>query len=153
MAQAVNPEEATRLCPEYRLLVQLSLDKVLTATGSPGAMFFARLFELDPEIRPMFPSDLERVQRNFVAALAWMVEDLDDPEKLLPQLQQLGRLHHEWGVRESHYGTFRDALLWALERSVGATFTPEVRAAWLGTYAWMQEAMLRGSAASGPSSA
>lgn len=137
--------DTTELSPEHRLLVQLSLDKVLTATGSPGTLFFSRLFELDPEVRSIFPADIDRVERNFIAALTNLVNGLDNPEVLLPQLESLGRQHHEWGVREEHYVSFRDALLWALERSIGATFTPEVREAWRGIYAWMQAAMLRGA--------
>ena len=36
--------------------------------------------------------------------------------------------------RSYHYDTVGAALLWALEREVGATFTPEVRSAWSEFY-------------------
>jgi hemoglobin-like flavoprotein len=120
--------------PEQRLLVQISLDKVRACTPSPVALFYERLFELDPALRPLFRCDLEAQERRMLDSLGNLVDALDDPESFQSKLWALGRRHVGYGVENRHYETVGAALLWAMEQSLGATFTPEVRAAWTELY-------------------
>jgi len=53
---------------------------------------------------------------------------------LLPTVRELGRRHAGYGVTDAHYDTVGVALLWTLERGLGSSFTPEVRAAWASAY-------------------
>jgi hemoglobin-like flavoprotein len=69
------------------------------------------------------------------------VHGLDSPETLIPAVQGLGRRHRAYGVQETDYDSMGQALLWTLEQSLGADFTPQVREAWSATYQLLAETM------------
>jgi hemoglobin-like flavoprotein len=140
-------ETRRELTSEQRLLVQLSLDKVVATSDAAFVHFYQHLFELDPALREMFARVTPEQDRKFRESLGWVVEKLDEPDTLLPELRELGVRHVQYGVTDDHYDTFGAALIWALERSVGATFTPEVREAWEALYAMVAGAMKRGAGA------
>jgi hemoglobin-like flavoprotein len=62
------------------------------------------------------------------------VASLDNLENVRPAIEALGRRHVEYGVKEEHYDTGGEALLWTLEQGLGERFTPEVKEAWAETY-------------------
>jgi hemoglobin-like flavoprotein len=65
---------------------------------------------------------------------------------VVPALQDLGRKHVAYGTQAAHYGPVGEALLWTLERGLGPDFTPEVRDAWVATYALVADVMRRAAA-------
>ena len=98
-----------------------------TAAG----LFYARLFELDPAIERLFRrTDMDSQRKNLMQTLTVVVKSIDKLEQIVPAVQALGRRHAGYGVRESHYATVGEALLWTLQQGLGEAFTPEVRAAW-----------------------
>ncbi len=76
-----------------------------------------------------------------MAVLGTVVAGLRRLEGLLPTVRELGRRHAGYGVTEAHYDTVGAALLWTLEQGLGASFTPEVRAAWASAYGVLAGAM------------
>jgi nitric oxide dioxygenase len=44
-------------------------------------------------------------------------------------------------VKDEHYATVATALLWALEQSLGARFTPDVKDAWSAAYGMLAGTM------------
>ena len=74
------------------------------------------------------------------------VRSLYKLEDLVPALEALGRRHAGYGVRDAHYDTVGQALLWTLEQGLGAAFTPAVRDAWVETYALVASVMRRAQA-------
>jgi len=51
-----------------------------------------------------------------------------------------------YGVKDAYYDTVGAALLWTLERGLGAAFTPAVRDAWTETYTVLATVMQRAAA-------
>jgi hemoglobin-like flavoprotein len=70
-----------------------------------------------------------------------VVHGLDDMGALLPGVQALGARHRTYGVAPQHYDTVGSALLWTLERGLGAGYTPEVAEAWKAAYGALASAM------------
>lgn len=104
-------------------------------------MFYNRLFELDPALRPLFNGDMAEQCRKLMQMLAVAVESLDHLETILPSVQALGQRHVVYGVKIEHYATVAEALLWTLEQGLGETFTPEVKEAWTAVYRVLTGAM------------
>ncbi len=115
-------------------LIRQSFALVAPISDTAATLFYQRLFELDPALRPMFPASLAGQGRKLMQMLGAAVGLLDKPEALIPTLESLGRRHVSYGVRDEHYATVGAALLWTLEQGLGAAFTPEVRAAWIVLY-------------------
>jgi hemoglobin-like flavoprotein len=134
-------------------LVQDSWTQVEPIADTAATLFYDRLFTLDPSLRAMFPStDLGEQKRKLMQTLTVAVRGLDRLDQLVPALEALGRRHVGYQVRDAHYETVGQALLWTLEQGLGAAFTDEVRAAWAETYyivaSVMQRAAREASAAS-----
>ncbi|MBI1764576.1 MAG: hemin receptor [Acidobacteria bacterium] len=124
-----------------KVLVQTSFAQVAESAETTAALFYQRLFELDPALRPLFKSDLREQERKLMQMLAVAVSGLDNPAALKPALQRLGARHIAYGVQSHHYQTVGAALLWTLEQGLGAAFTDEMRAAWTAVYTLVSETM------------
>ena len=124
-----------------RNLVQQSFELVLPIADDAAALFYRRLFELDPSLQAMFKGDMTEQRRKLVRMLVAAVKGLDRLDQLVPVVEDLGRRHARYGVADEHYGTVGAALLWAFEKGLGAAFTPEVKAAWITVYGLLAETM------------
>lgn len=122
-------------------LVQISWQHVLPIDAQAAALFYGRLFELDPSLRPMFRNDAAEQGRKLMAALNIVVQGLDRLPELLPVVQQLGRRHVAYGVQPAHYETVGQALVWTLAQGLGDTATDEVLQAWAQAYGCVADAM------------
>lgn len=122
-------------------LVQHTFRQVSPIADQAAALFYARLFELDPSLRPLFRGDLPSQGRKLMQALTLAVTTLDRMGTLLPILRQLGVRHVGYGVRDHHYATVGNALLWTLRQGLGNAFTTEVEAAWAALYTLVADTM------------
>lgn len=127
-------------------LVQSSFRLVHPMLDTAAAMFYDRLFELDPSLRRLFRTSREEQQRKLGQALTVVVKALDRPDQIQDAVEALGRRHAGYGVRDEHYSTVGAALLWTLEAGLGAAFTPDVRKAWTAAYSWLAYTMRRAAA-------
>jgi hemoglobin-like flavoprotein len=105
-------------------LVHDTFRQIARISDQAAALFYARLFELDPSLRPMFRGDMTEQGRKLMHVLALAVSSLDRIETLLPAVRQLGVKHTGYGVREEHYATVGEALLWTLEKGLDHLHAP-----------------------------
>ena len=122
------------ITPTQKGLVQETFGLVAPIAPTAAALFYQRLFDLDPTLRPMFKGDIAEQGKKLMQALALAVKSLDRPEALTPVLQDLGRRHARYGVTDAHYDTVGAALIWTLEQGLGGRFTADVREAWVAVY-------------------
>lgn len=126
-------------------LVQDSFRRVAPIAEAAAQLFYARLFELDPDLELLFKGNLTEQGRKLMQMLALAVNSLDRLEQLLPVVRSLGTRHVSYGVRDKDYATVGKALLWTLRKGLGEAFTPDVEAAWSDVYATLASAMQSGS--------
>jgi len=132
--------------PEQIRLVQSSFQKVLPISETAAELFYHRLFELDPSVRGLFKGDMKEQGRKLMQMLNAAVQGLDQPETIIPAVQNLARRHAGYGVQNKHYDTVGMALLWTLEQGLGKDFTPETRIAWTDTYTLLAGVMREAAA-------
>ena len=128
------------MTPEQIALVQASL-RHLPAMATLR-LLYDRLFAIDPALRPLFHDDLTDQCCKVVAMLATFVERLDDLERQLPAVRELGRLHADLDVTPGHYAALGEALLWALRQTLGKAYTAETEAAWAELYRLLSTTMI-----------
>ena len=126
-------------------LVQESFRQIAPIAETAAQLFYARLFELDPDLELLFKGNLSEQGRKLMQMLALAVNSLDRMEQLLPVVQSLGARHTGYGVRDKDYDTVGQALLWTLQQGLGEAFTPDVQAAWTNVYATLASAMQSGA--------
>jgi hemoglobin-like flavoprotein len=127
-------------------LVRASFDRISVGLRF-SQKFYARLFEIAPELRALFPADLSAQMRKLMDMLASLVEKLDRPHELALTLEALGAQHRDYGVRPEHFAPVGRALLETLDGELGPCFDDATRRAWVALYAlataWMQQSIPR----------
>lgn len=131
-------------------LVQTTWEKVVPISDQAATLFYGRLFELDPRLRPMFKSDIKEQGKKLMQMITVAVRGLSDLNRLVPAVQDLGRRHVGYGVKDEHYTTVGTALLWTLEKGLGDAFTPEVKQAWAAVYGVLATTMQKAAAEKAP---
>jgi hemoglobin-like flavoprotein len=111
-----------RMTPHQIALVQQSFAKVLPIRETAAALFYDRLFAIDPSTRPLFRRDM------------------------IDRIRGLARRHVQYGVTDAHYASVGAALLWTLEQGLGADFTAEVQDAWATAYHMLSSTMMEAAA-------
>jgi hemoglobin-like flavoprotein len=122
------------MTPEQVFLVQRSWRQVLPISDTAAEMFYARLFSMDPSLQALFKGDIKAQGRKLMGMIGTAVGGLSKVEALVPAVQDLGRRHAKYGVKDAHYDTVAGALLWTLQQGLGDGFTPDVKAAWVAVY-------------------
>jgi hemoglobin-like flavoprotein len=127
-------------------LVQSSFVMVEPVLENVTLMLYDHLFELNPPLRRLFHSSRKEQVRKLTHVLTVFVRALSHPQQILAVVEELGRRHLTYGVREEHYATFGEALLWALQTELGDSFSPDVREAWASAYLFLASRMERAAA-------
>jgi nitric oxide dioxygenase len=131
------------MTPQQIQCVKSTWQQVLPIRAAAADIFYGRLFELAPEVRPLFKRDIHAQGAMLMATLGAVVDQLDRPTELLPSAEALARRHVGYGVRAEHYAVVGSALLWTLAQGLGTAFTPAVREAWSTAYHMLADAMQR----------
>ncbi len=129
------------MTPEQVELVQSSFKKVEPIATEAGDLFYGRLFEIAPQVRPMFSDDIATQRDKLMKMLSTAVTNLHQVELIIPAVEDLGRRHVDYGVVDEHYDSVGSALLWTLEQGLKDDFTPEVKDAWTETYSTLAGVM------------
>lgn len=129
------------MTPDQVKLIRESFAKVAPVSDRLAALFYQRLFEIAPEVRPLFKSDIEQQGRKFMATLTVAVSSLDRFETLKPALRALARQHAHLGVHNDYYRPLGEALIWALQEGLGESFGEAAREAWEAAYALLANTM------------
>lgn len=130
------------MTPSQVDLVQQSFAKVAPISEQAAQLFYGRLFEIAPEVKPMFPGDMTEQRKKLMATLAVVVGSLKNLEAILPAASALAKKHVSYGVMAGHYTPVGAALLWTLEKGLGPDWTPELATAWTTAYTTLSGYMI-----------
>ena len=126
-------------------MVQESFAKVEPIAEDAAALFYKRLFEIDPSTKSLFKGDMAEQGRKLMAVLKTAVTGLEKLDKLVPAVKVMGQRHHAYGVQLKHYESVANALLWTLKQGLQDAFTADVEKAWAKTYGVLAEVMMKGA--------
>jgi hemoglobin-like flavoprotein len=136
------PMSATKLTPDQIERVQSSFAKVAPIADAAAALFYTRLFDIAPEVKPLFRSDMHEQGRKLMAMLGMAVGSLRKLDAILPAVEAMAVRHVRYGVSPAFYKPVGEALIWTLEQGLGEDFTPETRDAWLAVYTTLSGVMI-----------
>ncbi len=132
------------MTPEKIKVVQDSYMRLKMAHRDPADIFYERLFDIAPEVRGLFPTDIEEQKMKFSMTLDSTMLNLKNLSILVPSIKALGQRHKDYGVTLDHFGPVKTALFWTLENILAEHFSKEVREAWLETYNTLEKTMMQG---------
>lgn len=134
------------MTPETVKLVQDSFAKVEPIAATAADIFYDRLFEIAPSVRSMFPAEMTDQKAKLMQTLGVAVNNLHQVDTVVPTIQDLAKKHVGYGVKDEHYDTVGEALIYTLEKGLGDDFTPQVKDAWIETYTLVATVMKEAAA-------
>jgi len=129
-----------------KALVQQTFAQLAPIADQAASLFYGRLFQVDPSLRPLFKGDMAEQGRKLMSMIGIAVANLGKLDVILPAVRDLGQRHAGYGVRQAHYDTVGTALVWTLEQGLGDDFTPATRQAWVEAYTILAGAMQQAAA-------
>jgi serine/threonine protein kinase/class 3 adenylate cyclase/hemoglobin-like flavoprotein len=135
--------------PDTHYLVQTSWERIYERRDEAAKIFYEKLFEIAPSVKPMFAHvDIKVQGAMLMNMLSAAVKGLDRLDELAPVLQDLGRRHKSYGVRVEHYAPVEACLLYTIETMMGDEFTLDVKLAWTRIYNFVAQTMIEAADAS-----
>ncbi|MEM0922025.1 MAG: globin domain-containing protein [Pseudomonadota bacterium] len=118
------------MTPDQVRLVQSSFSTIQPIKKMAAELFYARLFQIAPELEALFKGDPKEQGEKLMHALAVAVQALEerDPTPLIAD--DFASQDVTFGETPAMCRPVGAALIWTLERGLGEAFTPEIRAAW-----------------------
>lgn len=130
------------MTPTQARLVQDSFASVAPIAPQIADLFYARLFDIAPQVRPLFKSDMAGQKRKLMKMLGTIIAHLHRPEAISDEVRALARRHVAYGAVVTHYDLIGEALIWTIGRSLGPDFDTDTRAAWQAAYATLSGIMI-----------
>jgi hemoglobin-like flavoprotein len=114
-------------------------------TDLVAALFYNRLFQLDPSLRPLFRGDMKEQGKKLMDTMAVLNGSLERFHTLVDTLRHMGKRHAQYGVRPEHYTTVGAALLQTLQEFAGPKFDSAIQDAWIKLLTLVSGEMLEGA--------
>lgn len=133
--------ETNQFSKEEIKLIQYSFTTLTAKSKHVGEKFYKRLFDANPEMAGLFKGDMKEQAGHLMRMVKTVVEGLNNPQIILPAIQDLGRRHQEYGVEAGQYKIFGDLLISAIEDELGNDFNTATKKAWQKLYDVLAEEM------------
>ena len=104
--------------------------------------FYTKLFFDNPELRRMFPENMDGQYRKLVDMLNTIVARLEKIDDLKGDIVAMAKRHKGYGVKPHHYNLVGRALIWTLQKGLGNDWNDEMRSAWVNCYAIISGTMI-----------
>lgn len=124
------------------VVVRSTWAKAAENPAAAAALFYGRLFEVAPEVKPLFTADMKEQGLKLMKMIGVAVNNMDRVETIVPALQEMGSRHVGYGAKDEHYPVVGAVLIETLDRALGDDFTDEARAAWTKTYETLASVMI-----------
>ena len=124
-------------------LIRDSFHRLDPDVETASELLYQRLFEITPELRSMFRSDMAGQGMQFMSTLGVILQHLDDPQALRPHLEHLAQGHAAYGVKPEHFRLMGQALIWTMRKTLGERFPEGAAAAWETAYELLAREMVQ----------
>jgi hemoglobin-like flavoprotein len=126
--------------------LETSFDLLAPRGEELAGLFYCKLFEAAPQLRPLFAKiDMKRQRAMLLAGLVLLRNSLRDLDALVPKLEAMGARHAVYGANPELYPLVGQALLASMAELAGDAWTSGVAEAWADAYDIVAAVMLAGA--------
>jgi hemoglobin-like flavoprotein len=130
------------LTKEEIRLIQMSWNLLTLKSKTTGEKFYANLFKKHTDMAELFKGDIKDQSGALMRMVKTVVEGLNNPQIIIPALQELGRRHREYGVKDEYYKEFGNLLVETIGSELGSDFDVKTKAAWEKLYDTLGRVMM-----------
>jgi NAD(P)H-flavin reductase/hemoglobin-like flavoprotein len=138
--KGANVSDLSRTLKESWTLVEARQDRL-------ASQFYARMFLANPQLRDLFPIQMDESRSRLLASIITAIQNIDDPDRLDDYLHGLGRDHRKYHATPAHYELFGHAILESLRDVAEDQWCDEYDDAWREAYAIIAGKMQAGAEA------
>lgn len=109
--------------------------------------FYAHLFSKNPQVRPLFPTDLADQKKKLLASIQLVIANIRTPDALHEPLMDMGRRHVYYKTEPAHYPVVRDTLIGVMSDMAGNAWNDEFQTAWTDALNLIAGIMIEGQKA------
>jgi hemoglobin-like flavoprotein len=131
--------------PDTIFLVQSSFARIAERAEEFAPRFYANLFEVHPELRPLFRDDMAAQTKMFMYILSSAVRGLNRMQEMVGGLRAPGKRHAGYGVKRADYDEALSALIRTLKEFLADEFTVELNHARVTIFGMIAETMIEAS--------
>ncbi|RMA42492.1 globin domain-containing protein [Rhodophyticola porphyridii] len=131
-----------KLSEREKSILRESLLRFEEEREAMASLFYANMFKISPNLRPMFGSDIMGQTQKTMLELSAIVAILDDTDACARMIEELALRHIGYGVLPEHYPSVGEALLLTIQQVFGPRFSQEHYATWRAAYAEMSRIMI-----------
>lgn len=114
--------------------------------------FYEFLFLDFPLAKPLFSEvNMENQKKALANSLVFIIDNLENSEKLSEYLRQMGKRHYNYGVKPEHYDMVGGSLLKTFAFFFQDKWTKELNAEWAKAFGVIKDLMLEGASYAEPS--
>ncbi|HEX6025551.1 MAG TPA: globin domain-containing protein [Solirubrobacter sp.] len=127
--------------------LETSFDLVAPRGDELMGIFYTRLFETAPAVKPLFAgTDMQRQRQMLLSALVLLRNSLRNLDAVIPTLRKLGARHVAYGAEPGHYVVVGSVLIGAMAEVAGESWEPRYAEAWNEAFGVVAAVMLEGAA-------
>ena len=130
------------MTPQQIKLVKESWGYIIVKSSEAGDLFYNRLFELAPSVRPLFKGDVKEQARKLMSMVTLVVSKLEKLDTVINEVKALGARHNKYGTKPEHYALVGQSLIWTLSKGLGDRWNKETEDAWTEAYSILSNAMV-----------
>jgi len=128
MVMAQSLEDATNEATVLTYSWDIALDNL--SEEELGALFYDTLFDLAPNLKPVFNKPRQILSSKFIEMMSTMVSFHGDPMRMEEQITWLGFRHIKYGAKPEHSKVLGDVLVETMARAVEEDWTMDMADAW-----------------------
>jgi hemoglobin-like flavoprotein len=127
-------------------LLRASFEKAVPIAGEVADKFYEHLWGDYPQSKALFKGvKMPKQKKALVGSLVFIVDNLENPEKLTEYLESMGGRHVGYGTQPEHYEWVGASLLKTFAFFFGDDWTEELHNAWAQAYGVITQIMLSGA--------
>lgn len=126
---------------DLQLELQASLHLMLQDEVAFARLFYDKVFTIAPQARALFRSNMTDQGRLLTHMLGGIVYSLSRPAHLTTGLKKLGQSHIKYGVKPAHYPIVKQAMMEAIDETLGNLKTGKSLDAWSTALDFVMNAM------------
>jgi len=128
--------------------LETSFDLVAPRGDELMDVFYARLFEAAPSLKPLFAGSDFKVQKTMLlGTLVLLRKSLRNLGPIVPKLRELGARHVAYGARPEHYPVVGEVLIASMAEIAGDAWSERYEQAWGVAFGIVAGAMIEGAEA------
>lgn len=125
-------------------LIKESFEKAKPIADQVANKFYEFLWGDYPQSKQLFNGvNMEKQKKALINSLVFIVDNIDNGDKVIPYLEKMGVRHINYGTKDEHYSWVGNSLIKTFAHFFGDSWTVELEENWTTAYGLIANTMIQ----------